>query len=470
MTEGLRAAVFNLDSSAQFAALVEGVDVNSALFNIESLELGRHDDSLEIVDLVNETTSLKVVYGGGNGALGDKIDLSYITTAGATVDLENGTVRLTGSQDVLSVHDFENIVGTAQNDILTGDDNANGINGHLGADELFGGGADDFIFFDADDTEVYGGAGRDVAVALGTDGVTVNMAAQGLECVIGGDGADVITVGGQGNVMVAGGGGADSIIVTYGNGQDTRILWGSDDSAADEFLFVNSGEAGAQLGLLVVTVAGLTSRNFADFDLSKLNLPASFNWGAIDAVIINPDSNDQYYTGFDTAPIFTEYFGLQAIDETLSASAWDGEWLGSVKQAVEGTSPYLGASLHMQVAETGVFAELWYRNKGDTATAWLNGVESYDQGIEDMIAELTDEFGQSDATWSVDMSALDDNGEGTAMMWFRDAEWTGGPDEYDMWFVAGGAMQGTQFVANGAPHAVMPEITDPSPFDWLLAA
>jgi hypothetical protein len=50
-----------------------------------------------------------------------------------------------------------------------------------------------------------------VAVALGQDGVTVDMAAQGLECVIGCDGADTITIGeANSGLIAAGGDGSDT--------------------------------------------------------------------------------------------------------------------------------------------------------------------------------------------------------------------------------------------------------------------
>jgi hypothetical protein len=418
-----------------------------------------------------------LLQGGGNTDLGDVLDFSALTdvSSGLTAIWDaSGTINFnTGSWAAAgAAEDFEAVIGSTGNNTITGDDQANGINGHLGADVLVGGGGDDFIFFDAaDGPNVDGGAGRDVAVALGSDGVTVDMTAQGLECVIGGDGADTITVGdGEGNLMVAGGAGADTIIVSYGDGQDTRILWGSDDSDADEFAFVNTGLPGAQLGLLVVTVAGLTTENFATFDLSMLNLPASFNWGAIDAVIINPDSQDNYYGLSDTTSIFTEYYGIQAIDETLSGTEWDVVWSGAMQQSVQGSSGVLGATLHMQVPEYGSFVDIWYREKGDTATAWLNGTEYYDQGIRDLIEDLTDEYGDPVVDWSIDMSEFDEGGDGTGVLWFREAEWNGGPDAGDQWFVAGGAIYDTQIVTNGAPHAIMPEDSGPSPFDWLLAA
>jgi hypothetical protein len=463
---GVTVQITEWSSGVPFSALVNMPYGGQAfLFNIERLNLSDADDRLVIDSL---TTTLEQVNALDSQDQGDTLDASDLGSA-FSLDLTTGAFTVGGAS--LQLLNFENTIGSSGADTITGSDEANIVLGGSGVDQLFGGGADDFIFFDAEDTAVNGGAGRDVAVALGDASVTVDMAAQGLECVIGCDGADTITVGDDdGNLMVAGGGGADTIIVSYGDGQDTRILWGGDDSAADEFMFVNTGMPGAQLGLLVVTVAGLTTENFSTFDLSMLNLPATFSWGAIDAVIINSESQDQFYGLSDTMPIFTELFGIQSIDETVSGSEWDVVWSGYMEQAVQGSSSYLGATLHMQVPEYGSFTDIWYREKGDSATAWLNGSEYYDQGITDLIADLTDEYGDPVVDWSINMSEFDEHGDGTGMLWINDAEWNGGPDSYDQWFVAGGAIYDTQIVANGAPHAIMPEDTGPSPFDWLLAA
>lgn len=439
-----------------------------------------HDDRVSFFgaadDYFNADDVDTLLQGGGNTDLGDVLDFSALTDvpsgltaiwdASGTINFNTGSWAAAGAAE-----DFEAVIGSIGDDTITGDDQANGINGHLGADYLFGGGGDDFIFFDAaDGPNVDGGADRDVAVALGSDGVTVDMTAQGLECVIGCDGADVITFGsGNGNLMAAGGAGSDTFYVSYGEGQDTRIIWASDDAESDDIIIYNSDGFGSQLGILVVTVAGLTRENFSSFDLSMLNLPTSFNWGAIDAVIINPDSRDNYYAGFDTSPMAVQFDGAISMDESLTPLEYETVADVTISQAVQGTSSALGADLHMQTEGSGwEYVEIWYREKGTTSTAWLNWGEWYDQGIEDTIEELTDEYGDPIAEWSIDMGGFQGGGDATGMSWFRDSQWTGGPNGW--WFVAGGAMYGEDLVAIGAPHAIMPPTSDPSPFDWLLAA
>ena len=451
--------------SATVTATYGGRDLDSTLFNIESLNLSDADDRLVVNSL---TTTLNEVDALGSQDLGDTLDASEL---GSAFDFDLGTGAFVAGGSTLNLTSFENAIGSSGDDTISGSDGANILHGGLGADQLIGGGGDDFIFFDAaDGANVDGGAGRDVVVALGSDGVTVDMTAQGLECVIGCDGADVITFGsGSGNLMAAGGAGSDTFYVSYGEGQDTRIIWASDDAESDDIIIYNSGEPGSQLGILVVTVTGLTRENFSSFDLSMLNLPTSFNWGAIDAVIINPDSRDNYYAGFDTSPMAVEFGGAISMDESLTPLEYETVADVTISQAVQGTSSALGADLHMQTEGSGwEYVEIWYREKGTTSTAWLNGGEWYDQGIEDTIEELTDEYGDPIAEWSIDMGGFQGGGDATGMSWFRDSQWTGGPNGW--WFVAGGAMYGEDLVAAGAPHAIMPANQDPSPFDWLLAA
>ncbi|HHW77825.1 MAG TPA: hypothetical protein GX399_12490, partial [Xanthomonadaceae bacterium] len=184
---------------------------------------------------------------------------------------------------------FEGVIGTSQGDIIQGSTGNDRINGHLGADSLFGGGGDDFIFFDfADGMNVNGGTGRDVAVALGDIGVTVDMAAQGLECVIGCDGDDTIVVSGASkSLFAAGGAGADTFHLVFGDEESPRVLWGG--AGADTFIF----EEGMHGGIAVVSIAGLTEEAFARLTLDDLDL-GGLPLNEFRAIILNPDASDRF--------------------------------------------------------------------------------------------------------------------------------------------------------------------------------
>jgi len=103
-----------------------------------------------------------VLNGGDNGAGGDT--LSYASSdTGVTVNLDDNTFS-GGDAEGDTISNFENILGSANADTLTGDDFDNIIEGGAGADVLNGGD---------------NGAGGDTISYAGSDaGVTVSLAAQ----------------------------------------------------------------------------------------------------------------------------------------------------------------------------------------------------------------------------------------------------------------------------------------------------
>jgi Ca2+-binding RTX toxin-like protein len=174
---------------------------------------------------------------GGAGV--DVVDYS-LSTAGVTVNLTAQTAsggHATG--DVLS--SFERAVGSAHNDILTGDAGANALTGGAGDDVLAGlAGADSML----------GGAGFDtVDYATSSTAVVVNLTAQ---TASGGDATgDVLAdferaIGSALNDTLTGGAGAN--ILSGGAGDDVLVgLAGADSliggSGADTIDYAASGAA-----------------------------------------------------------------------------------------------------------------------------------------------------------------------------------------------------------------------------------
>ncbi|MBL1242199.1 MAG: hypothetical protein COB13_010145, partial [OCS116 cluster bacterium] len=244
------------------------VDLSSAnITGIEWLYGGLNADNLT-GDGANNT----IAGNGGNdviigGAGADQLSggagtdtLSYFgSSAGVNVNL--GTNSYGGGDaagDVVS--GFEIIVGSAENDNLTGDGGANNLNGGAGDDIIEGGAGADYL---------RGGAGVDtlsyenstVAVnvnigsnsAFGGDAAGDNIAE--FENLTGGDGADNLTgsasvntiIGGDGNDTISGGGGADKLYGGIGNdkiiGQlDAAVI---DGGGGDQDLYDFSGFASA---------------------------------------------------------------------------------------------------------------------------------------------------------------------------------------------------------------------------------
>ena len=132
---------------------------------------------------------------GGAGA--DTLDggagsdvVSYDTSdAGVTVDLRDADAdgyhdTATGGQaQGDSLRNFEHVVGSAHNDVLSGDGGANWLEGGAGRDVLTGGAGDDTLYAGSNDTggwqELYGEAGDDTYLIGHADGqVRIGAAAE----------------------------------------------------------------------------------------------------------------------------------------------------------------------------------------------------------------------------------------------------------------------------------------------------
>ncbi len=188
--------------------------------------------------------------GGGNdtligGADVDRVDFSNLGVA-VSVNLSITTAQNTGAGTMV-ITGFENLFGSASNDTLNGDGNANNIFGNPGEDLISGGGGNDTLAGSLGDDTLIGGAGADslsgseltetigdtASYITSAAGVTVNLAlggAQigfgdaagdtltGIENLIGSALGDTLTGDGAANI-IEGRGGADSL--TGGGGLDT---------------------------------------------------------------------------------------------------------------------------------------------------------------------------------------------------------------------------------------------------------
>ncbi|MDQ1159332.1 Ca2+-binding RTX toxin-like protein [Sphingomonas sp. SORGH_AS 950] len=159
---------------------------------------------------------------------GDGIDtVSYVNSAqGVTVNLNLTTAQLSGgdaSGDILS--NFENILGSAQADILTGNAGANTLTGGAGDDVLEGG---------ADADTLDGGTGSDTASYAGSGaGVTVDLRVATAQSSTGDASGDVLTgienlTGSALDDMLTGNSGSN--VLRGGAGNDTLVGLGGDDT------------------------------------------------------------------------------------------------------------------------------------------------------------------------------------------------------------------------------------------------
>ncbi len=95
-------------------------------------------------------------YDGANGT--DTVDYSSAATA-ANINLESGKATGAGSHSLVAI---ENVVGTAQDDIITGSAAANVLEGGAGNDRVNGGAGNDVLIDGAGNDRYDGGVGYDI--------------------------------------------------------------------------------------------------------------------------------------------------------------------------------------------------------------------------------------------------------------------------------------------------------------------
>lgn len=167
----------------------------------------------------------------------------------------------------------DHVLGGRGNDWLSGGD---------GADRLLGGDGGDVLFFDSADIaagSVDGGAGFDIGVVEGADGINVTAGELGVEALIGHTGNDVLAAGTADAVYLAGGIGDDQLV--GGDGQDFLVGGLGADSLSggegDDFLFVDEHDHGHGISggsgfdtLVVDTTNGLEA------DLGAMSVELAF--------------------------------------------------------------------------------------------------------------------------------------------------------------------------------------------------
>jgi Ca2+-binding RTX toxin-like protein len=189
----------NLKTGLGFGGSAEG----DTLVSIENLFGSEHNDTL-----IGNTFGNELHGQGGNdqlegGAGADVLDggsgsdtASYVgSPSGVTVILINGN-KWGGDAEGDTLISIENLLGSAHNDALRGDNNANVLSGHVGNDSLQG----------------YGGS-------------DVLMGGDGYDSLEGLDGDDTLHgEGGQDTIL----GGMNRDVLSGGNGADT-FMWRSTD-------------------------------------------------------------------------------------------------------------------------------------------------------------------------------------------------------------------------------------------------
>ena len=207
-----------------------------------------------------------LVGGGGNDTMngGNGTDTADYTAAlaGVTATLAQGVGAGGDNGDLLIA--IENVIGTAYDDRLTGDDAANVLTGLAGADTLAGG--------------------------LGAD--TLN----------GGDGNDTLN-GGVGGDSLTGGAGHDTFLFRGGDGADTIfgfVAGGSEDTiVVSNYTSYTKVQEGADLRIVFDSSNSILLKNVtaASFTAADINIPLGTGGGGSSYNLVFGTAGDDALTG-----------------------------------------------------------------------------------------------------------------------------------------------------------------------------
>ncbi len=336
-----------------YAGLTAGVTIDlsatTLLTGINNLIGSAHDDILTgniANNILRGGEGADTIEGGGgedtasyrNAGGGVRVDL---TLTEAQEDFDGDAANQNEAVgDIIT--NIENIEGSAHNDLLTGDGNANKLAGGAGDDRLFGGEGNDELNGDAGSDYLNGGAGNDELngdagddYLYGGDGNDILNGGEGNDYLNGGEGNDELNGGagddylyggdgndslyggegndelngGEGDDRLEGGGGADTYEFSYRGNTDT--IDSSADGVGNKLLFISNG-------------AAYTNDNFA---FTKGNLDAN---GAFSSEVEGSDNDDLRIVvtsgGQEMNVVYIEgYFGLTDDAYTIYSNVYNGE-------------------------------------------------------------------------------------------------------------------------------------------------
>jgi Ca2+-binding RTX toxin-like protein len=297
-----------IETSFGFFRAFLGDAEGDSLSSIENLTGSALADTLE-----GDANNNVIEGGAGADSLRgrDGVDtLSYAgSNAAVNVNLLAGT-RTGGHATGDIATEFENVLGSAFNDTLTGDAGANRLTGGAGINLLEGGAGADTLdgTGSVNDTASYAGAAGEVTVNLllatqvGT-GDEVGDVLIGIENLLGGVGGDFLT-GDAGNNRIDGGAGSD--VIEGGVGNDT-LIGGANGPDGDTVRYSNA-TGGVTVSLAIATAQNTGSAGndvISGFEqLNGSTFADRLTGDALANTIVGSDGNDTISGGLGNDLLF----------------------------------------------------------------------------------------------------------------------------------------------------------------------
>ena len=231
-----------------------------------------------------------------DGQLGsDTLDFSSLAGGafGLDIDLsDTGTVVTYAGTGTLLAEGFENVIGTANDDTITGDALDNELDGGLGSDTLNGNAGDDTFIISAGSDIINGGTGEDTvdfSNATGSvvwdfgsggnnlddDGFGGNATISAIEEIIGSDQDDQFT-------LVANAANPDIDEIDAGDGNDTFTVDGGSFFAGGTTITLDGGAGNDMIDL---TNGTLDLTNISSFDINGIDTIRASNTSVLDFTI-----------------------------------------------------------------------------------------------------------------------------------------------------------------------------------------
>lgn len=319
-------------------------DLADIVVRFEEIGLTRFDDTFLISgDFPTSTNGSSLVEIAAQDSEFEEVGdiIAFDIGQGVNVDLGSGTASV--GTDTISIIDFENVTGSAQDDTITGDnaESGNVLIGGGGEDTLSGMGGDDIILGGSDNDIIDGGTGDDFIsggkgadtidggagwdvltysnlnpgaggasdASIGVLGVTVDLfdpsnntdaSIENIEVFVGSANDDHFKGSAEGGEWFAGGEGDDTFTISRfagdggptviwgGGGQDTIRITTEGYTTVDDFYDLHNTE----LGILMVNAPGITEENFHTLNLADLGLNEGFVYHNIDVILINHEEQD----------------------------------------------------------------------------------------------------------------------------------------------------------------------------------